>query len=117
LGLAQLELVVAKENVRTARAGRDEMLKDNDRLRKELEKRAFSAQANLKRIIERFREQTKVVIQMATATALQSWAEQAAELQVLRADKANRDLRGPGFWKLDQANCEAVQKNLTTNLL
>jgi hypothetical protein len=38
-------------------------------------------------------------------------------LQVLRADKANRDLRGPGFWKLDEANCEAVQKNLTTDLL
>jgi hypothetical protein len=43
--------------------------------------------------------------------------EQAAELQVLRADKANRDLQGPGFWKLDQENCEAVQKNLTTDLL
>jgi hypothetical protein len=39
------------------------------------------------------------------------------ELQVLRADKANRDLRGPGFWKLDKANCEAVQKNLTTDFL
>jgi hypothetical protein len=50
-------------------------------------------------------------------TTLQSWAEQAAELQVLRADKANRDLRGPGFWKLDQANCEAVQKNLTNDFL
>jgi hypothetical protein len=49
--------------------------------------------------------------------ALQSWAEQAAELQVLRADKANRDLRGPGFWKLDQANCKAVQKNLTIDFL
>jgi hypothetical protein len=48
---------------------------------------------------------------------LQGWAEQAAELQVLRADKANRDLRGPGFWKLDQANCEAVEKNLTTDFL
>jgi hypothetical protein len=67
--------------------------------------------------VERFREQTKVAIQAATATALQSWAEQAAELQVLRADKANWDLRGPSFWKVDQANCEAVQKNLTTDLL
>jgi hypothetical protein len=92
-------------------------MKENDRLRGQLEKRAFLVQANLKRIVERFREQTKVAIQAATATALQSWAEQAAELQVLRADKANRDLRGPGFWKLDQANCEAVQKNLTTDLL
>jgi hypothetical protein len=49
--------------------------------------------------------------------ALQAWAEQAAELQVLRADKANRDLRGPGFWKLDKANCEAVQQNLTTDFM
>jgi hypothetical protein len=36
---------------------------------------------------------------------------------VLRADKANRDLRGPGFWKLDKANYEAVQKNLTMDFL
>jgi hypothetical protein len=33
------------------------------------------------------------------------------------ADKANRDLRGPGFWKLDKANCKAIQKNLTTDFL
>jgi chromosome segregation ATPase len=117
LGLAQLELAVAKEDVRTARASCDDIMKDNDRLRKELEKKAFSAQANLKRIIERFREQTRVAIEMATTITLQSWAEQAAELQVLRADKANRDLRGPGFWKLDKANCEAVQKNLSTDFL
>jgi chromosome segregation ATPase len=90
LGLAQLELAVAKEDVRTARASRDDIMKDNNRLRKELEKKAFSAQANLKRIIERFREQTRVAIEMATTTTLQSWAEQAAELQVLQADKANR---------------------------
>jgi hypothetical protein len=67
--------------------------------------------------VEKFRAQTNVAIQAATATTLQSWAEQAAELQVLRANKANRDLRGPRFWKLDKANCEAVQKNLTTDLL
>jgi hypothetical protein len=47
---------VAKEDVQTARASRDDIIKDNDRLRKELEKKAFSVQANLKRIIERFRE-------------------------------------------------------------
>jgi hypothetical protein len=103
--------------VQKARASRNATVKENDLLRGQLEKRAISTQANLKRIVERFREQTKVAIQAATATALQSWAEQAAELQVLRADKANRDLRGPRFWKLDQANCEAVQKNLTTDLL
>jgi hypothetical protein len=77
------------------------MMKKNDPLQKELGKKAFTAQANLKRIVEKFRDQTKVAIQAATATRLQSWAEQAAEFQVLRADKANRDLRGPGFSKVD----------------
>jgi hypothetical protein len=55
-------------------------MKDNDRLWKEIEKKAFAAQANIKRIIERFREQTRVAIEMATTSPLQSWAEQAAEL-------------------------------------
>jgi hypothetical protein len=36
---------------------------------------------------------------------------------VLRADKAYRELRGPGFWKLDKANCEAVQRNLRTDFI
>jgi arginyl-tRNA--protein-N-Asp/Glu arginylyltransferase len=51
------------------------------------------------------------------ATTLQGWSKQAAELQVLRTDKANQELRGLGFWKLDKANCEAMQKNLTNDSL
>jgi hypothetical protein len=97
LSIAQLEVAVAKEDVRMARAGRDAIMKDNERLRKEIEKKAFAAQANIKRIIERFREQTRVAIEKATTSTLQSWAEQATELQVLRADKVNRDRWGPGF--------------------
>jgi hypothetical protein len=112
-----MELSVATKDLEKARATREAQQRENDRLRCALEKRTDMVQANLKRIVEKFREQTNAAIQVATATALQGWAEQAAELQVLRADKANRDLRGPGFWKLDQPNCEAVQKNLTTDLL
>jgi hypothetical protein len=56
-------------------------------------------------------------MEVATATTLERWSEQAAELQVLQADKANRELRGPRFWKPDQANCEAVQKNLTNDFM
>jgi chromosome segregation ATPase len=80
MGLAQLELTVAKDDVQKARVSRDATMKENDRLWSQLEKRAFLAQANLKRIVERFRAQTNVAIQAATVTALQSWAEQAAEL-------------------------------------
>jgi chromosome segregation ATPase len=80
LSIAQLELTVAKEDVWTARASCDAIMKDNDRLRKEIEKKAFAAKANIKRIIERFWEHTRVAIEMATTSTLQSWAEQAAEL-------------------------------------
>ena len=51
-------------------------------------------------------------MEIATTTALQQWCGQAAELQVLRADKANRDIKGPKFWKLDKVNAEVVQANL-----
>jgi hypothetical protein len=104
LGTLRLKLSVAKEDLQKARTSRDEQLKESYRLRNKLGKTAFFAQANLKRIVEKFREQTNVAIQ-------------AAELQVLRADKVNRDLRGLGFWKLDKANCEVVQKNLTMDFL
>ena len=70
---------------------------------------------HVKKIIERFRKKTEEDIEEATTTALQQWCAQAAELQVLRADKANRDLKGSGFWKLDKANAEAVQANLTAD--
>jgi DNA repair ATPase RecN len=72
-----------------------ELQKDVVRLQEELGKKQYQAHANLRSIVDKFRTKTKVEIKLATA--LQKWSEQAAELQVLRADKANRELRGPGF--------------------
>jgi chromosome segregation ATPase len=117
LGPLRLELSVVTKDLEKARANRNAQQQEIDRLMGELGKKRQRVQANLRRIVEKFREQTNAAIQAATATALQGWAEQAAELQVVWADKANQDLRGPGFWKLDQANCDAVQTNLTTDLL
>ena len=67
---------------------------------------------HVKKIIEKFRKQTEEDIEITTITTLQQWCSQAVELQVVRADKANQDIKGPGFWKLDKANVEAVQENL-----
>jgi hypothetical protein len=67
------------------------------------------AHANVKCLLQKFQESTSAEIQVATTNALKEWCKQAVELQlVLRTDKANRELCRPGFWKLDQANCEAV---------
>jgi predicted nucleic acid-binding Zn-ribbon protein len=43
LGLVQLELTVAKDDVQKARASWDITMKENDRLRNELGKKVFSA--------------------------------------------------------------------------
>jgi hypothetical protein len=53
---------------------------ENDCLRSELEKKAFLAQANFRKIVHKFREQTNVAIHAVTDTALQGWVEQATEL-------------------------------------
>jgi hypothetical protein len=48
---------------------------------------------------------------------LKEWCEQAAKLQLLQADKTNRQFHGPGFWKLDKANCEAAQQKLPQDFM
>jgi signal transduction histidine kinase len=64
---------VAKDDLQKAHTSRAEQLKESDRLRNELRKKAFLAQANLKSIVEKFREQTNVAIQAATATDFRTW--------------------------------------------
>jgi chromosome segregation ATPase len=108
IGPLKMELQVAVADLKKARSNSSAQQREITRFTAELGKKTFLAQANLKKIVEKFLEQTNAAIQVSTATALQTWSEQAAELQVLRAEKANRDLRGPRFWKLDKANCEAV---------
>jgi hypothetical protein len=109
------ELKVANKDARKTQSLNIELQKDVVRLQEELGKKQYQAQANLRSIIDKFRVKRKAEIELATATTLQAWSEQAVELQVLRADKVNQELRGPELWKLDQANYEAVHKNLTTD--
>jgi hypothetical protein len=68
-------------------------------------------------LIDKFWEKTKANIELAMTNSLKEWSEQVTELQVLRADKANWEPRGLGFWKLYKANCEAVHHNLITDFV
>jgi hypothetical protein len=69
----RLELLVAVEVLKTARANHE--TQQIDRLRGEFGMKAFLAQANVMKIVEKFREQTNATIEVATATALQGWSE------------------------------------------
>jgi chromosome segregation ATPase len=75
LGLLKMELAVTKKDVRMARSVSNERQKEVDQLRDELGKKQYLAQANLKRIVDKFQEKTKAEIEVATAMALQSWSE------------------------------------------
>jgi hypothetical protein len=54
LGPLRLELSVAVEHLKKARANHDRQQRDIDRLMGELMKKSFLAQANLKWIVEKF---------------------------------------------------------------
>ena len=64
----------------------------------------------MKKIIDKFCKQREENIEITTATVLQEWCGQATELHVLQADKENRDLKDPDFWKLDKVNGEVVER-------
>ena len=41
------------------------------------------------------------------------WAAQAIELQLLRADRDNRKIHGPGFFKMSQDAIDTVQEGIS----
>ena len=115
LGQVQAEARLQSNSLQQRKERLNEANKKVTDLLSTLNDRTHKAVMHVKKIVEKFRKQTEEDIEEATATALQTWCTQAAELQMLRADKANRDIKGSGFWKLDKANAEAVQANLTAD--
>jgi chromosome segregation ATPase len=71
------ELKVANNDARKTRSLNRELQKDVVRLQEELGKKQYQAQANLRCIVDKFREKRKVEIELATATTLHGWSEQA----------------------------------------
>jgi hypothetical protein len=108
LATIKLECQVAVSTVKKYKGSMAVIDMENQRLVRELEKGQSLAHANVKRLLQRIREATMAEIQARKANALKECCEQAAELQLLRADKANQELRGPGVWKLDKTNCETA---------
>ena len=115
LGQVQAEARLQANSLQQRKERLNEANKKVTDLLSTLNDRTQKAVMHVKKIVEKFRKQTEEDIEEATATALQTWCAQAAELQMLRADKANRNIQGSGFWKLDKANAEAVQANLTAD--
>ena len=50
------------------------------------------------------------------ANGQKTWSNQAAELQVLRADHENRKKQGQGFFKMDEASIIKVREELANDI-
>ena len=50
------------------------------------------------------------------ANGQKTWSNQAAELQVLRADHENRKKQGQGFFKMDEASITVTWEELETDI-
>jgi regulator of replication initiation timing len=79
LELLKRELTVANKSARKTLSMNRELQKDVIRLKEELGKKQYQAQANLRSIVDKFRAKTKAEIELVTATALRTWSEQVAE--------------------------------------
>jgi F0F1-type ATP synthase membrane subunit b/b' len=66
-----MELKVANKDARETRALNRDRQKNVERLQEELEKNLYQSQANLRSIVDKFREKTKAEIELTTATTLQ----------------------------------------------
>ena len=86
------------------------------RLRKE--KQAASAQAKagvgrIKLIMSSWSTRAQASINESTEKLWREWAQQAAELQTLRADAENRKKTGDGFYKMDEESIVNIREELS----
>ena len=88
-------------------------------LRKELQAAQFDASITkdkVQHIIWKHRAQAKKMIDDSLAEGWKLWTAQAAELQLLRADKINRQVQGPGFFKMAQKDIDSIQEDIMKDM-
>ena len=88
-------------------------------LRKELQAAQFDASITkdkVQAIVGRHRSQTKKMIDESLEKGWKLWSAQAAELQLLRADRNNRQVQGPGFFKMAQKDIDTIHEDIIKDM-
>ena len=88
-------------------------------LRKDLQAAQFDASITkdkVQAIVGRHRTQTKRMIDESLEKGWKLWSAQAAELQLLRADRNNRQVQGPGFFKMAQKDIDTIQEDIIKDM-
>ena len=88
-------------------------------LRRTLTKTQFEAsmtQENVQAIMRRHRLNTLKLVNESLEKGWQTWSAQAAELQLLRADRENRKVQGKGFLKVSEEAMSTVQEDIAKDL-
>ena len=86
------------------------------RIRKEKQAASEQAKAGVDRIkfiMSSWSTRAQASINESTEKLWKEWAQQAAELQILRADAENRKKNGDGFYKMDEESIVNIREELS----
>ena len=112
----RLDLLVAQAKLMQAEGHTNAVIID---LRKTLATTQFEArmtQDRVQAIIRRHRINTLKLVNESLEKGWQTWSAQAAELQLLRADRENRKVQGKGFLKMSEEAMTTVQEDIARDL-
>jgi hypothetical protein len=86
------------------------------RIRKEKQEASAQAKAGvgrIKLIMSSWSTRAQASINESTEKLWREWSQQAAELQILRADAENRKKTGDGFYKMDEESIVNIREELS----
>ena len=112
----RLDIYIAESKLMQAESENRATITD---LRKELQAAQFDASITkdkVQHIIGKHRNLAKKMIDDSLAQGWKLWTAQAAELQLLRADKNNRQVQGPGFFKMAQKDIDNIQEDIMKDM-
>ena len=112
----RLDLLLAQNKLLQTEAENNAQIDDLRRTLAATQFQASITEERIRAILKRHKLNTLKMVNESIDKGWKTWSAQAAELQLLRADRDNRKAHGQGFFKMTEEAISTVQEDIAKDL-
>ena len=113
----RLELLVVQAKLMQAEGAIKAQITDLRQTLADAQFRITIGEDQIRAILRRQKINTLKMVTESMEKGWKTWSAQAAELQLLRADRENRKAQGQGFFKMTEEAISTIQEHIAKDLL
>ena len=112
----RLELLVVQAKLMQAEGATKAQITDLRQALADAQFRMTMGEDKIRAILRRHKLNTLKMVSESMEKGWKTWSAQAAELQLLRADRENRKAQGQGFFKMTEEAISTIQEDIAKDL-